>query len=63
MAVKAPYRFQMYMDADLREAIRRIAYLRQTSMNTLVYNWIEEKVREEYTKEANEAPSKNLRYT
>lgn len=36
MAVKVPYRFQMYMEDELRDELREIAHDERTSMNKLV---------------------------
>lgn len=38
MAVKVPYRFQMYMEDELRDDLREIAHDERTSMNKLVHD-------------------------
>lgn len=47
MDLKTPYRFQMYMPEEMRDALREVAHRKKTSMNALVYGWIAEKLQAE----------------
>ena len=41
MAPKAPYRFQMYMDEQLRDVLRDIAHAKRISLTALVHDMLE----------------------
>lgn len=59
MAPRTPYRFQMYMPEDVRDALRDVAHRERASMTELVYTWIVEKIQTypEGEKLAKESPS------
>lgn len=44
--MKTPYRFQMYMPEEMRDALRDVAYRKKISMNALVYAWLEQQLQD-----------------
>lgn len=56
MAVKVPYRFQMYMEEDLREALRDIAHDERTSMNKLVHDVLSAFVQDKHATKRTQTP-------
>ena len=42
-----PYRLQIFLDDDVRKVLKRVAALKDTSMQQLVTAWLVEKLRTE----------------
>lgn len=59
MASTAPYRLQIFLDAEVRKALRVVALQEDTSMQKLVTYWLIEKLREYPAGEQLELPEKS----
>lgn len=40
----APYRLQIYLDPEVREALRAVAFAQHTSLQALVTQWLVERL-------------------
>lgn len=56
MMATAPYRLQIFLADDVREALREVAHQQKTSIQKLVTRWLIEKLREYPAGEELEVP-------